>query len=114
MKYLCAPIIFSSLLFPLRANAQLCEEGVYVNSIALGYVTGSQKHGPDHGDALVVYFDNGRGLPADKEYNLDHSRGSAILSTLQMAMALRLKVDIFDHVGTRCDDFQHVIINRAQ
>lgn len=100
------------LAVPFGANATVCAKGVKVTGISLGYVVENQMHGPDHGDALLIHFDNGKSLAADKSYNLDHSRGLAILSMLQMAMALRLPVDFHDHFGNRCDDFHHIEVYR--
>jgi len=105
-------MIAFSIFFVKDANATLCVEKEQIKQIRIGYVNAGQQHGPDGGDAIVVEFENGKLLPADKAYNLDHSRGRAIFSALQTAFVLRLPVTLVDNFGVRCDDFQEVIIYR--
>jgi len=103
-------IIFTSFFYMKNVHATLCVIEEQIKQLRIGYVDNGQKHGPDGGDAILVEFENGQQLPADKAYNLDHSRGLALFSTLQTAFVLRKKVSLKDHSGYRCDDFQEVII----
>ncbi len=99
-----------------NAAADLCASDKYVSTIEAGDISGLQ-HGHDGGNAVNVRFvhEDGRHyrtLPLNRNRNANDDNGKAMLSLLKTAMVMRLKVSVWDHYGTRCDDFDQVRINR--
>ena len=85
---------------------------VTIEKIAVGYVQGFKN--VDGGNAVYVYYKGRYGgivkLPLHVRYNLNDSMGGAIYSTLMTALTLGLKVNLYDHDGDNCDDFDAVQI----
>ena len=95
-----------------EANCTKWTGPVTLEKVAVGYVTGTKN--VDYGNAVYVYYKGRYGgmvtLPLHRDHNLNNSMGGAIYSTLMTALTLGLKVNLYDHDGDNCDDFDAVQI----
>ncbi|WP_435248874.1 hypothetical protein ACMAZD_05735 [Vibrio sp. nBUS_14] len=104
-------ILLSGILISTTSyanNGMVCDTD-YIKSIQAGVInTNPSNRGG--GNALSVTFENGRTYPLHPQYNADDDRGRMLISLLTTAFALRKRVQIVDHAGNNCDDFDMVNI----
>ncbi|MDG9672090.1 hypothetical protein ONV78_30430 [Hahella sp. CR1] len=87
---------------------RLCVERAEVTKLFVGEVNGNM--GTDGGNAIYAEFDNQTTIAANLKYNLDDEKGKGLLSILRTAFIMKAKVDVWDHHGDNCDDFDEVDI----
>lgn len=115
-SYLAALATTAAFLLPASpafATATTCADKVVIKQVLAGYVDAHK--GPDSGNAFAVgYYDMGgnyKELMMNRAYNLNDTPGPALLSLLMMAQATGQLVTLKDHDGTRCDDFDEIILH---
>lgn len=100
-------------LFASTAHANdVCASNVIIKKVMAGYVDAHK--GPDAGNSVAVAYQLPSGqmqeLMLNVSYNLNDTPGPSLLSMLMTAQATGQRVTLKDHFGTRCDDFDEIIL----
>lgn len=88
-----------------------CVTDETIDSINFGYVE-NYAGTPDEGNSAVVRFSSGRTIPLNYRFNANDESGKSMLAALRMAFSLRLKVSVWDHYSSNCDDFDQILVKR--
>lgn len=105
-------ILAAGLSVPLFAHAALqCIMDETIDTMNFGYVE-NYAGTPDDGHAMVVRFSGGKAIPLNYRFNANDDAGKSMISALRMAFSLRLKVSVWDHFSSNCDDFDQVLVKR--
>ena len=95
--------------FQSMASQRLCHSGV-ITALSIGASQGGYVNGRK--DGVEVQFNGRTWIPLSWKMNGDDPEGVGMISTLQMAFVLGYEVSLYDDTGTRCDDFNNIIVKK--
>lgn len=108
-------IKYKALSAIIFATCSVAPEVSFADSCTTGKVTavGVGLGDRDSGNEFAVQIDNGKWWTVNVARNLNDAPGYAILHTLTTAQVTGNTVELHDDKGTRCDDFNAVIISNG-